>query len=277
MTENTPLQNMLPPLGCVESHSRLLDIPSDNQLLYKMMTVENLLRSIVGNYLYFNRVDSYIDFPNADQNDGRQLPKDQPGNESLRFEKAPNFSAADYYNQSRTQTYACCFSLKNSDYIWKEYGNGSEKGKVCVVFEFGKLRAMLNQTLQQGNAGLEDNDGNRYRQIFSLNYGIVEYCEWENHQENIVRYPNPIKYIYLKDNKFAGDNELRISLSTIGIGKFVLKNGSIMQFPPGLQLSFNFRSAFADKTIQQILSEPDTDSVFLSTELHKLGFVVNMV
>jgi hypothetical protein len=42
-----------------------------------MMTVENLLRSIAGSYLHFNRVDAYQDL---DPSDGAQLPGDQSGN-----------------------------------------------------------------------------------------------------------------------------------------------------------------------------------------------------
>jgi len=96
-------------LGSIEPHAPLLSIPPESQLLYKVMTVENLLRSVTGNYLYFNCVDSYSDFKNVDEND-----------------------------QSRARTYACCFSIENSDYIWKNYANENEKGKACVVFEFGK-------------------------------------------------------------------------------------------------------------------------------------------
>lgn len=47
------------PLGMVERHAGLLTVPADGQLLYKMMTVENLLRSISASYLHFNRVDAY--------------------------------------------------------------------------------------------------------------------------------------------------------------------------------------------------------------------------
>ncbi len=126
----------------------MLNIPPAGQMLFKMMTIENLLRSIAGSYLHFNRVDYYIDFPAADPYDGQQLPKDRQGNTITWFENAPEFSAADYYDQSRARTYACCFSLENSDFIWNNYANGSEKGKVCIVFEFGKLRATLNQILQ---------------------------------------------------------------------------------------------------------------------------------
>ena len=131
------------PVGYVEPHAGLLRMPPDTQLLFKISTVENLLKSMDGGYLHFNRVDSYPDFPGVDMHDGEQLPEDRSGNASSRFEKAPEFSAADYYDQSRSRTYACCFSLKNSDQIWKLYGTGSEKGKVCIVFSFGKLRERL--------------------------------------------------------------------------------------------------------------------------------------
>ena len=270
MDENTPRQPA--PLGSVEPHAPMLNVPPDGQLLYKMMTVENLLRSVEGAYLNFNRVDSYIDFLGADPHDGQQLPTDQQGNVRVRFAKAPDFSAADYYDQSRARTYACCFSLENSNFIWNNYANGSEKGKVCIVFDFSKLRATLNQTLQPGNAALEYN-GNRCHQIFSVNYGIVEYIEWDRHQANAAHLPNPIKYTYLKGKKFSEEKELRVSLSAPGIGQFVLNDGTMMDFPDSLQVVFDFRVAIADGTIQQILCAPDCDSGFLHAELHKLRIV----
>ena len=78
MNESKPRDHIPAPLGSVEPHAPLLTIPPDGQLLYKILSVENLLRSIVGNYIHFNRVDSYADFPGADPHDGQQLPKDQP-------------------------------------------------------------------------------------------------------------------------------------------------------------------------------------------------------
>ena len=275
MNENKPYEHTQAPLGHIEPHEPLLGIPPTGQLLYKVMSTENLLCSILGSYLYFNRVDSYSDFPGADPHDGRQLPKDQPGNANARFQNTPHFSAADYYDQSRTRTYACCLSLENSDFIWKNYANGSEKGKVCVVFEFGKLRNTLNETLQPGNAALDYN-GNRCHQIFSINYGIVEYVEWGSHQLNSEYLANPIKYTYLKDKpRFSEEKEFRISLSAIGIGHFALKDGCIMQFPSNLQLTFDFRAAIANRTIQQILYAPDSNSDFLKTELNKLCIIVS--
>ena len=256
--------------GSVEPHALLLCIPPEDQLLYKVMTVENLLRSVTGNYLHFNRVDSYPDFPNVDENDGRQLPKDQPANAAVRFEKAPDFSAEHYYDQSRARTYACCFSTKNSDYIWNNYGNGSEKGKVCVVFEFGKLRALFNRMLNPEGAVLLC-EGNVCRQIFSINYGLVNYVDRGSHRTNERNLPNPILYTYIKDAaRFGEENELRISLSAIGIGQFALKDGTLIQFPPSLQLRFDFREGIAIAAIREILFSPETDSGFLTQELNKL-------
>ncbi|MGH8615057.1 MAG: hypothetical protein ACREYF_24305 [Gammaproteobacteria bacterium] len=260
------------PLGDVEPHAGLLRLPLDEQALYKITTVENLLRSIVGKYLHFNRVDSYPDFPGVDLNDGQQLPGDQPGNASARFQKAPEFSAADYYDQSRARTYACCFSLENSAHIWNTYGKDSAKGKACVVFSFRKLRARLNRTLQPGNAAVLYN-GVECLQIFSVNYGIVEYVDWHAHRANAKFLPNPIEYTYLKDRQFSEEKELRVSLSALGMGHFALDDGAIMQFPLSLQLSFDFKAAMADGTIQQLLLSPDTDVDFLNGELQKLRIV----
>lgn len=269
---NGPEHSQRPPapLGSIEPHAPLLCIPPEDQLLYKVMTVENLLRSVTGNYLHFNRVDSYSDFPNADKNDGRQLPNDQPANAAAKFQKAPDFSAAHYYDQSRSRTYACCFSTENSDYIWNNYANGSEKGKVCVVFEFGKLRAMLNRALTPEGAALLY-EGNRCRQIFSVNYGSVNYVDRDTHRTNEQYLSNPILYTYIKDAaRFREEQELRISLSAIGIGHFALKDGTLIQFPPSLQLGFDFREAIANAAIRAILLAPEADSNFLTGELSKL-------
>ena len=270
MEEFGIIKNNQTPLGYIEPHAQLLSIPDNEKLLYKVMSVENLLSSIANSYLHFNRVDDYNDFPGADINDGRQLPKDQPGNSSSKFEKSPEFSAKNYYDQSRARTYASCFSLKNSNYIWRNYANNNEKGKVGIVFNFGKLRASLNGILRPGNAALKYN-GSRCAQIFSINYGIIKYVEWESHQLNAERLPNPIGYTFLKDKeKYSDENELRISLSAPGIGRFQLKNGREMEFPGSLRLSFDFRRAIGDGTIQEILYASGSDSDFLKTELQKL-------
>lgn len=266
MEEKELPKNIIAPLGHIEPHAPLLNVPSSDHLLYKMITAENLLRSIDGNYLHFNRVDSYVDFPGADHNDGIQLPKDHQISANVRFENAPEFSAANYYDQSRSRTYACCFSLVNSEFIWNNYANNSSIGKVCVVFNFGKLRECLNRTLQSNNAALVYN-GNRCRQIFSLNYGIVEYVEWKMHQACKGRLPNPIIYTYLKDTKFSDEKELRISLSAPGVGQFELYDGSTIHFPDSFQFLFDFREAHSNGIIQQLLYAPDCNYDYLKAEL----------
>lgn len=269
-SDNAKRSASAPPLGSVEPHAGLLKIPNERQTLFKVMSTENLIASISGRYLYFNRVDSYKDFHGADACDGKQLPSDYPGNASTKFEKAPDFSIADYYNQCRSRTYACCFSLDNSDYIWRNYGAGGTKGKVCVAFDFGKLRTTLNKTFELGNAALISGDVHCH-QIFSINYGLVEYVDWQEYQANNERLPNPIQYIHFKDRSFASEKELRVSLSATGMGQFVLEDGGKFEFHPALPVSFDFKSAIGDGTIQQILQSPDCDPEFIQAELDKHG------
>ncbi|MBW7971472.1 hypothetical protein [Bradyrhizobium sp. BR 10289] len=269
MTGNTDNAPFDPALGVVEPHAGLLTAPPDGQILYKIMTVENLLRSVTGGYLYFNRVDSYKDFPNADAHDGEQLQQDRATNTAARFERAPDFSGADYYDRSRNRTYACCFSLQNSDHIWREYGNGSAHGKVGIAFDFAKLRAVVNDTIRAGS-GLELL-GSLCKQIFSVNYGVVKYLPWAEARENMERLPNPIRYTYIKDKSYTDEREMRISLSVLGIGHYVLADGTKLEFPPGLELGFDFRRAMAEGTITEIFPGPGSDLSFLRDELAKLG------
>jgi hypothetical protein len=46
-----------------------------------------------------------------------------------------------------------------------------------------------------------------------------------------------------------------------------------MEFPENLALTFDFRAAIADETIQQILLLPDCNYDFLQAELPKLHIV----
>src|ERR1700730_2317995 len=269
MAENTENAPFDPALGGIEPHAPLLAAPPEGQQLYKIMTVENLLRSVSGGYLYFNRVDSYRDFPNADWRDGEQLQQDRTANTASRFEKAPDFSAAHYYDRSRYRTYACCFSLENSDHIWSEYANGSAHGKVGIAFDFAKLRAVINETMKVGN-GLVYR-GEPCKQIFSVNYGVVDYLSWEEAREKNERWPNTIRYTYIKDKRFANERELRVSLSALGIGRYVLADRTEMNFPPGLQLGFDFQLAIGNRTVTEIFPGPGCDLDFLRTELGKLG------
>jgi hypothetical protein len=57
------------------------------------------------------------------------LPGDRAGNAAATFEKAPTFSAADYYDRSRSRTYAFCAALEDTDDVWT-YGGGTARGNV---------------------------------------------------------------------------------------------------------------------------------------------------
>jgi len=258
------------PLGAIEPHAGLLTAPSPGQLLYKVMTIENLLRALEGCYLHFNRVDSYVDFPGADPHDGEQLPVDLVGNAGAKFIKAPEFSAANYYDRSRARTYTCCFSLQNSEYIWSNYANDSAYGKVALLFDYTKLRARLNESLDPANSRLLCN-GVVCHQIFSVNYGIVEYVDWDQHQANATTLPNPIRYTYLKAKRFSEERELRISLSAIGIGEFVLNDGTTIEFPPTLSVPFDFRAAIVDGTICHLLRARNANPSYLRAALLKMN------
>jgi hypothetical protein len=232
------------------------------------MRVEHLVQSIESGYLHFNRVDAYADFPLADAHDGAELPLDQPSNQAAAFEKAPSFTPSDYYARSRDRTYACCFSLENSPYIWDHYGRGSPMGQVGLELDLEKLRRRLNAGLS-GDAALLCG-GVRCHQIFSINCGEVAYVDRMTHRANLDRAANPIQYAYLKDKAFGDERELRITLSAMEMGRFVLADGQEMEFPPSLQLEFDFREACADRTIVQVLTVPTTDETHLVEELARL-------
>jgi hypothetical protein len=249
----------------------LLAQPPDSQLLYKLMTIENLLRSIDGAYLHFSRVDLYPDSPIADPHDGQQLPADLAGNANVRFKRAPAVSVAHYYDRSRARTYACCFGLENAEYLWQHYGRGSDCGQVCVVLSFSKLREALNRSFAADSARLVV-DGVVCQQVLSLNYGIVQYVAWHSYQANYEALPNPIVYSYLKDQRFSPERELRVTLSAAGIfAGFSLADGRIMDFPPSLRAPFDFRAGLADGVVVQMLLAPESDGAYLQAELGRRG------
>ena len=229
----------------IEPHKITLKQPLDEQLLYKIISADNLIKSIEENYLYFRRVDTYFD----DKHDGEQLELDRIGNATSRLVKVPSYTAENYYDGSRSRTYACCFSLENSAHIWNNYGNDGN-GAICLVFEFGKLRQMLNQFMEC--SGVKYGDISCH-QFFSINYGIVEYIDIKQHSVNSELLPIPIQYTYLKDKQsYENEKELRVSLSALGMGKFALNNAEIIDFPDNLKLDFNFNKAFSQGVITKI-------------------------
>jgi hypothetical protein len=238
-------------------------------LLYKVMQAEHLIDSIAGSYLHFNRVDSYRDFEGADLQDSAQLPADRPDNASVGFQKAPEFKAADYYDQCRARTYACCFSLGNEDHVWQNYGSGGTRGKVAVVLDFAWLRQHMNAQIGSESAELYW-QGVACRQIFSINYGMVDYVDWDQHRLNTEHLPNPILYTYLKSVHYSAERELRVSLSAIGMGRLAF-GGHVMHLPTSLQAQCNFRAGMVEGGIRSIETGPDCDVAWLEAELAKLG------
>jgi hypothetical protein len=259
--------NTIPaPLGGIEPHAALLTQPADGQLLYKIMKAENLIRSIAGAYLHFNRVDLYRDFNGADLQDGIQLPSDRTTNAGVGFEKSPGVTVADYYERCRSRTYATCFALENDPYIWTNYG-GDGQGRVAVVLTFGWLRQHLNAQLAAGRLVWGNID---CRQIFSINYGIVDYVEHASHRLNEEHLPNPILYSYLKDERFRAEHELRVTLSTLGVGRLAF-GGRIQDLPRSFEMAFDFHAAIAEGGIVSFECGADCDRAWLDAELAKLS------
>lgn len=256
------------PFGIIEPYEELLRDPSEytptDQLVYKVMKTEDLLASVNESYLFFNRVDNYNDFPKADKFDGEQLPKDKDANEKIKFQSNPNFSLKNYYDQSRSRTYAFCTSL-NKQYIWHNYHNNSKNGKICIVFHLDKLRIMLNEIHKSSTLIY----GNRIEchQIFSINYGKIKYVDHKIHRANQDKFPNPIIYTYLKDKEFKNEEEFRISLSATGMGKFVLESKDPIHFGESIKFSFNFLQASNVGVIQEILFDESKTKEFLQNGL----------
>jgi hypothetical protein len=85
---------------------------------------------------------------------------------------------------------------------------------------------------------------------------------------NEPRLPNPIEYAHLKSaTLYSKEKELRVTLSALGMGHFVLNDGSVMDFPVSLQVPFDFRRALTNGAIQGLLCSPNGDSGFLRAEL----------
>jgi hypothetical protein len=243
-----------PPLASVEPHRFLLRQPEPGALLFKVVKVRYLIDMLQKNYLHFQRVDAYTD----DTADGEQLPLDRPVGAGISFENSPAYTLEKYYDTARAQTYACCFSLEHSAYLWGHYA--PDRDAVCLVFDFEKLRRRLNASMQAtlDNDGLLLHGKNRLKQIFSINYGIVDYVDRATHALHPVRIANPIQFTFLKDKgRYANEKELRIALSALGIGQFAMTNGATMDFPPTLQMHFDCREAISGGAITEILCPPN--------------------
>ncbi|MCH8321617.1 MAG: hypothetical protein IIB64_00890 [Proteobacteria bacterium] len=110
-----------------------------------------------------------------------------------------------------------------------------------------------------------------YKNFFSINYGTVEYVDWKNDRRNTGKFPTPILYTYLKDKKcFEKENELRISLSTIGLGQIVLPDGNLFNFPESIQMDFVFKNVILQEILFTNVLNPDLKKV-ISEKLQDAG------
>lgn len=201
-------------------------------------------------YLYFKRVDTYAD----DTRDSDQPDGDRLLSEKASFEKNPDYKLSNYYEGARKRTYACCFSLENTPYHWKTYG-GDDPNPICMVVHFGKLRDFLNRTLAESRIVTQDQICHNF---FHINYGQVQYGDLKNDILTQKTHKNPIEYAYFKDKKWKDDTELRITLSTIGIGDFVNLDGGVFDFPESIQLGFDIKQATEFDVIQRMeISNPE--------------------
>lgn len=90
------------------------------------------------------------------------------------------------------------------------------RGKVCVVFDFAKLRQHLNSGLAADRAYLNF-EGVPFDQVLAVNYGVVQYVDWDRHQANEAHLANPVRYTFLKALRFNAEKELRIAVSAPGL------------------------------------------------------------
>lgn len=236
----------------IEPHAKLLKKPHGNKLLYKIIPSEFFIDMVKNNYLYFSRVDTYKD----DGKDSDLPNKDRRLSDQSKFQNNPEFSAADYYDRCRKQTYACCFTTENTNYIWQHYDK-NDPNAVCLVFRSGKLIQYLNSHFEEsilniGNASY-------------VNYGLVTYINYDE-QYLSERLLNPTAYVYAKDaDKFSEEKEFRISLSSLGCFNYVLPNGEEFCFPPYFELPFNYKIASTMNAIKRIeLSRNHTKNFYIA-------------
>jgi hypothetical protein len=81
------------------------------------------------------------------------------------------------------------------------------------------------------------------------------------HEKISSGYPTPIRYTYVKSESFAKEREMRIALSALGMGHCVSAEGTKIEFPPSLQLDFDFKQAIAQGAIHEIFPGPGCDTL----------------
>ena len=228
----------------IEPHAYLLKKPGENTPLYKIVSFKNFADMVENEYLYFRRVDTYHD----DKRDSDQPDKDKEVSEKSKFENALDYTAKNYYDSCRSKTYACCFSTENTSHLWEHYGE-SDPNAICLVLDAHKLINYLNSNFDETRLIYNNK---RLINFFFINHGIVTYGNFDNVFLK-KHLPNPIEYVYFKDaEKYSEEKEFRISLSCLGVCKYVLLDGTDFTFPESLKLAFNFSEAIREGVIKEI-------------------------
>jgi hypothetical protein len=138
--------------------------------------------------------------------------------------------------------------------------------KEPLVFEFGKLKEMLNKILLgsvivlSNGVGCENN--------FCINYGEVEYIDRVSYRANTVNLPNSVVYLHYKDAEcYKRDQELRITLLSFQRLSYY---GKELLFDNAFHLGFNFKEALANGVIRKIEYSHNCDLKYLVEEFKKL-------
>ena len=254
----------------IEPHKYLLDQPEEDALLYKVMPSKNFFKLLESNCLHFKRVDTYKD----DTKDSAQLPDDIEMHDKMFFEDYPEFSLYKYYNRCRSRTYASCFSLKNTKYIWDNYSY-EDKSSICIVYNFGKLREKMNSFYELAQALYV---GQGVENFLDINYGKVIYGDFRQYAEKGKPCPNPIEYAYFKDKKYEQEQEFRITLSASGAyEEFVLPDKTSFDFPESLGLELGLKELLNSEAVVKFLINEKASKNFpseLKEKLEKYGINV---
>ncbi len=228
----------------IQPHKYLLDIPSDETILYKITSLSNFKDMVEKSYLYFKRVDSYDD----DKNDSQATEIDQELAAKSIFLGSQNYSAKEYYDACRTRTYACCFATKLTGHLFTNYY--ADDKPICLCIKSGELIKTLNSNFDKSSIMHGDFV---LKNFFDINHGLVKYG---NFKERFMgkHLPNPIEYVFFKDkDKYSEENEFRTSISTLGIGNIVLPNKERFDFPKSITLPFDFIEAIKSNIISEII------------------------
>ena len=255
--------------GCIEPRRGLLRIPDDDVRLFKVMRLDHFLDSVRHGYLYFRRVDSYGASAGADPDDGRQLPSDVSGNRASAFLRQPDFTASEYYDTSRSRSFACCFTTSDGCRVLSAYGSGDPDGKARVSFLYGLMMDRVRRVLSSEDAAASIG-GTRLIQCLDLDAGFVNYVDRDTHRENDARLTNTITYIFTKDQQYAWESEVRLSLSTGRIGRFQTK-GQPFIFPDHIRLPFDYRAAKSEGGIVSLERHSRSSCAQLSARVPDLG------